>query len=151
MVVAIVLGNWLNNDGSISKLLVKRLQMAKELYDNKEVDKIIVSGGVANAKAGISEASAMEKYLLSIGVKKEDIYLEDKSKTTHENALFSVPIARSLGAKRIIIVSTFEHFTIYSYNPLKMFREAVDKFYEDDDVRVMIYTDGKNDIYGDNE
>ena len=149
MTVAVVLGNWLNNDGSISKLLTKRLEMAKELYDNKEVDKIIVSGGVANAKAGISEALAMERYLVQIGVNQDDILKEDKSTTTHENALFSIPIAKSLGATRIIIVSTFEHFTIYSYNPLKMFREAIDKFY-DEDVRVMIYTDGKNEVYGDN-
>ena len=149
MNVAVVLGNWLNNDGSISKLLTKRLEMVNELYVNKEVSKIIVSGGIANKKAGISEAEAMERYLLSIGVKKEDIYKEDKSTTTHENALFSVPIAKKLGATRIIIVSTFEHFTIYSYNPLKMFREAVDKNYDNDDIRVMIYTDGKNDIYGD--
>ena len=150
MTVAIVLGNWLNDDGSISKLLTKRLEMAKELYFNKEVDKIIVSGGLANKKAGISEAFAMQQYLLQSDVKEEDIILEDNSKTTTENAMFSIPIAKGLGAKRIIIVSTIEHFTIYFYNVLKIFRRAVDKFY-DEDIRLMVYTDGKNDVYGDEE
>lgn len=146
MKVAVVLGNYLNDDASISKLLTKRLEMAYELYKNNEVDKLIVSGGVANKKAGISEAEAMERYLLSVGVKKEDIYKEDQSMTTHENALFSIPIAKKLGANRIIVVSTFEHFTIYSYNPLKFFREAINNCYEkDEDIRVMVYTDGNND------
>lgn len=150
MTVAIVLGNWLNNDGSISKLLEKRLLMAKELYFNKEVDKLIVSGGLANKKAGISEAEAMAKILIKDGVKEEDIIIENKSKTTNENALFSVPLAKKIGAKRIIIVSTIEHFTIYFYNVLKIFRAAIDKYY-DEDIRLMVYTDGKNDVYGDSE
>lgn len=150
MTVAIVLGNWLNNDGSISKLLEKRLLMAKELYFNKEVDKLIVSGGLANKKAGISEADAMAKILIKDGVKEEDIIIENKSKTTNENALFSIPLAKQLGAKRIIVVSTIEHFTIYFYNVLKIFRAAIDKFY-DEDIRLMVYTDGKNDVYGDPE
>ena len=148
MTVAIVLGNWLNNDGSISDLLKKRLEMAKELYFNKEVDKLIVSGGLANKKAGISEAEAMKRFLLLNNVKEEDIILENKSTTTTENAMFSVPIAKDLGANRIIIVSTIEHFTIYFYNVLKIFRKAIDKFY-DEDIRLMVYTDGKNDVYGD--
>lgn len=150
MTVAIVLGNWLNNDGTISKLLEKRLLMAKELYFNKEVDKLIVSGGLANKKAGISEADAMAKILIKDGVKEEDIIIENKSKTTNENALFSIPLAKELGAKRIIVVSTIEHFTIYFYNVLKIFRAAIDKFY-DEDIRLMVYTDGKNDVYGDPE
>ena len=150
MTVAIVLGNWLNNDGSISKLLTKRLEMTKELYFGKEIDKIIVSGGLANKKAGISEAEAMQKYLLASGIPDSDIILENNSKTTTENAMFSVPIAKSLGAKRIIIVSTIEHFTIYFYNVLKIFRNAIDKFYEED-IRLMVYTDGKNDVYEDAE
>ena len=150
MTVAIVLGNWLNNDGTISKLLEKRLLMAKELYFNKEVDKLIVSGGLANKKAGISEADAMAKILIKDGVKEEDIIIENKSKTTNENALFSIPLAKEIGAKRIIVVSTIEHFTIYFYNVLKIFRAAIDKFY-DEDIRLMVYTDGKNDVYGDSE
>ena len=150
MTVAIVLGNWLNNDGSISKLLTKRLEMTKELYFGKEIDKIIVSGGLANKKAGMSEAAAMQKYLLESNIPDSDIILEDNSKTTTENAMFSVPIAKRLGAKRIIIVSTIEHFTIYFYNVLKIFRNAIDKFY-DEDIRLMVYTDGKNDVYEDAE
>ena len=147
MTVAIVLGNWLNDDGSISKILEKRLAMTKELYFGKEVDKIIVSGGLANIKAGISEAEAMAKCLIRDGVNKDDILIENQSKTTNENALFSVPMAKKLGAKKLIIVTTIEHFTVYSYNPLKMFRNAIEKNYEED-VRLMIYTDGLNEIHG---
>ena len=147
MTVAIVLGNWLNDDGSISKILEKRLAMTKELYFGKEIDKIIVSGGLANYKAGISEAEAMAKCLIRDGVNEDDILIENKSKTTNENAIFSVPIAKSLGAKKIIIVTTIEHFTVYSYNPIKMFRNAIEKNYEED-VRLMIYTDGLNEIHG---
>lgn len=151
MNVAIVLGNWLNNDGSISNLLTKRLEMAMELYNNKEVDKLIVSGGLANKKAGIAEAEAMQKYLLEHNINKDDIILENNSKTTVENAMFSVPIAKELGAKRIYVVSTIEHFTIYFYNVLKIFRNAIDKFYGKEDIRLIVYTDTYSEMKGDNE
>ena len=96
MKVAIILGNRMNDDGTISATMKKRLDLTIELFNELKPDKIIVSGGIANEVANVSEASKMEEYLLSKGIDKDLIIQENKSHTTRENALFSVPIAESL-------------------------------------------------------
>lgn len=138
MKVAICLGNRINDDGSFTEIMVKRLELVTELYESKGCDKIICSGGVANPKVSFSEAEMMKKYLVSLGINESDIYTEDKSMTTKENAQYSVPIALELGANTIIIVSTSEHFYKYSYNPIKYFLENI----RDKNIKLMIYTDG---------
>ena len=138
MKVAICLGNRINDDGTFTHIMLRRLSLVKELYDNNGCDKIICSGGIANQLVNNSEAEMMKKYLVEVGIKAEDILLEDKSMTTKENAKYSVPIANSLGADTIIIVSTLEHFLKYSYNPIKYFRDEKDKYIFIDNVRQRI-------------
>ena len=93
MKIAIILGNRMNDDGTISNTMKKRLDLTLELYNEYKPDKIIVSGGIANKVANISEASKMEEYLIEKGLDPELIIKEDNSMTTRENALYSVPIA----------------------------------------------------------
>ena len=93
MKVAIVLGNRINNDGSFTDIMVKRLELALELYNNKMVDKLIVSGGYANPAVNASEAEKMKEYLVSKNVPEELIIEENQSLSTYQNALYSVPIA----------------------------------------------------------
>lgn len=140
MKVAIVLGNRINDDGSFTDIMVKRLELAKELYDNKEIDKIIVSGGIANEKVGFSEAERMKEYLVNRSVPDNLIILEDKSLSTRQNALFSVPIAKKLKADKIFVVSTIEHFIKYNYNVIKYFADAIGK----SNIRLMVYTNSED-------
>lgn len=139
MKVAIILGNRMNDDGTISATMKKRLDLTIELFNELKPDKIIVSGGIANEVANVSEASKMEEYLLSKGIDKDLIIQENKSHTTRENALFSVPIAESLNASTIIVCSTIEHFIDMPYNPVKLFNDAL----KNKDIRIMIYTNAK--------
>jgi vancomycin permeability regulator SanA len=44
--VAVILGNKVNEDGSLSLRLVKRLQCGLDLYKTGRVQKLIVSGGL---------------------------------------------------------------------------------------------------------
>ncbi len=136
MKVAIILGNRMNDDGTISETMKKRLDLTLKLYQELKPDKIIVSGGIANEIAGVSEASKMEEYLVNNGLNKDLIIKEDQSHTTRENALFSVPIALSLKADTIIICSTIEHFTLVPYNTIKYFSDAINN----SNVKIMIYT-----------
>jgi uncharacterized SAM-binding protein YcdF (DUF218 family) len=62
-----------------------------ELYKNKFVDKILVSGGI-NKETGKKEAEEMSEKLINLGVKKENILAEDKSTNSLENVLFSKKI-----------------------------------------------------------
>lgn len=144
MNVSITLGRWLNDDGTISKILENRLLMTLELINEHKVDKVVVSGGIANTKAGISEASAMKSYLLSKGVKEDMIIVEDKSETTNQNFQYSLPKVLGYKPKIVYIVSSNEHFTHYNYNPIKMYTEWLNKYKEEygiEDIRLVIYTD----------
>jgi uncharacterized SAM-binding protein YcdF (DUF218 family) len=72
----------------ISKALRRRLETAViYLKDNPETI-AIVSGGRGNRET-ISEAEAMELYLVEKGIKKSRIRKEDRSRNTFENILFS--------------------------------------------------------------
>lgn len=139
MKVAIILGNRMNDDGTISATMKKRLDLTLELYKELQPDKIIVSGGIANRIAGISEASKMKEYLIDNGIKEDLIILEDESRTTRENALYSVPKALELNPDTIIICSTIEHFTQVPYNTVKFFSDEL----QDKDIRLMVYTNTK--------
>lgn len=136
MNVAVVLGYQLNLDGSMDRILVKRLEMALQLLKEEKIDKVICTGGRPRMEVTLSEAEVMYNYLVEHGVDPELIIKEEKSGSTFGNAKYSVPIAKKLGANRIIIVTTIEHFTNYDYNPLKIFSE----FINDDNIRLMIYT-----------
>lgn len=136
MNVAVVLGYQLNLDGSMDRILVKRLNMALQLLKEEKIDKVIVTGGRPRLEVEVSEAQRMYEYLVENGVDPELIIKEEKSGSTFGNAKYSVPLAKKLGAKKIIIVTTIEHFTNYDYNPLKIFSE----FINDDEIRLMVYT-----------
>ena len=144
MNVSITLGRWLNDDGTISKILENRLLMTKELLDSNRVGMIILSGGIANKKAGISEARAMYNYLAKIGVPVEKMLVEEKSETTNQNFEFSLPMALKFDPKEIYIVSSNEHFTYYDYNPVKMCTRWINEYKKDNDIRLIVYTDTKS-------
>ena len=136
MNVAVVLGYQLNLDGSMDNILVKRLNLALQLLEEENIDKVIVTGGRPKKEIEVSEAQRMYEYLVEKGVEPEKIMKEEKAGSTFGNAKYSVPMAKELGATKIIIVSTIEHFTNYDYNPLKIFSE----FIEDDNIRLVVYT-----------
>lgn len=105
---AIVLGSGIRGD-HVSPNLAKRLDKAVEYSKKNPKAFIIVSGGQGRDEK-ITEAQAMEKYLISKDVPKEKIIKEEKSTTTEENFLFSLEIAREKGldtSKLLYITSAF--------------------------------------------
>ncbi len=119
MIIAIVLGNRLNDDGTPTEILKKRIDLFSKANRMYNFDKVILSGGIANPCAGISEASVMQKMVSNIDLSK--IILEDKSLTTEQNALYSVPIAISLGADTIVLITSPEHMNRPFLNPKSLF------------------------------
>ena len=105
----LILGNTVNQDGTLSHRLQSRVDKGYELYENKIASKIIVSGGLG--KEGYYEAREMKKYLLSKGVNEHDIIMDDEGLTTYETMLNYVPIAKEHHFNSVIIVSQFYHLT----------------------------------------
>jgi len=78
-----------------------RAVRAAELFKQGEAPRILVSGGV--------DSASNKKLLERNGVTNTVIIMEDKSRTTRENAEYSIPLLRQLGAHRVIIVTTWYH------------------------------------------
>lgn len=119
--VVVVLGNRLNDDGTITDLQKDRLEMAIELEELIKPEYFILSGGVANPKALKSEAQAMYDYLVEKGINKDKLLLEDKSHSTVENALYSVPMVVKLDADVLIVCSSPYHFENPAYKLMESF------------------------------
>lgn len=126
-IVAIILGNRLNDDGTITKFQEERLQMAIEIENLFKPDYFILSGGVANPLANMSEAEAMFNYLVDKGINQNKLIKEDQSHSTVENALYSVPIAKKLGAKTIILSTSLYHFKNPCYKTMESFINEIEK------------------------
>ncbi|EKS4343086.1 hypothetical protein B2H94_13095 [Clostridium sporogenes] len=85
-----------------------RLDEGLRLY-NEGYGKYIIVSGAKGPGENISEAEAMEKYLVEKGVDKNFIILEDKSKNTLENIKFSKKKMEDNNLKSSIIVSNKYH------------------------------------------
>ena len=106
----VVLGGYLVYGNQLTKALIKRLNLAIDLYNGqKNKPKIIVSGGKIRQET-ITEAEAMEKYLVAHNIPSKDIIKEDKSKNTLENFKFSNEKLKELKInKNIAFVSNNFH------------------------------------------
>lgn len=79
----IVLGAAVHGDRP-SKVLADRLDAAAEYYKANPNAVIVVTGG-KGMQENITEAAAMEKYLVAKGIPKEKIIKEEAATSTHEN------------------------------------------------------------------
>lgn len=127
MLVAVVLGNRMNDDGTPSQLMLKRMDLTLQMYQKLHPDKIILSGGLANPTAGITEAQFMRNYLIAQGLSPDVLIEENNSLTTKQNAQFSVPMAVQMGADSIVVVTSAEHMSRSFLNPLKLFQKQLAK------------------------
>ena len=136
--VLIVLGYKLNDDNSAHTLLIKRLNMTLKVIADIHPVRVILSGGIPYPEINnTSEAQVMFDYLISHGISPELLIKEEHSVSTRENALFSVPLAKKIGANNILVISTIEHFTEYSYNVLKIFSDQI----HDANIYLSCFTD----------
>ena len=59
------------------------------LYQSKKINKIIISGASGSLKSDLIESDYLKKYLLEIGIPKNDIVCETNSQNTYQNAQFA--------------------------------------------------------------
>lgn len=141
--ILVVLGNYLNDNGTISLTLRKRLELTLEANEIYLPDYIVVTGGLANQKAGITEAKAMYNYLVEHGIDSSKIIQENKSLSTNQNAIYTMEKLEDVDFERLIIVSTIEHFT--NYSTISFFNNAAlgNEKIKAKDIRIMIYTNNE--------
>ncbi len=113
----VVLGAGLRSNGGVPPLLASRLNRGHEVL--AKLDRrapafppmLIVSGGKGPDEPR-SEAAAMAAYLVERGFPADRVLLEEQSRTTEENLLFSKAIADDLrpGARVTVVTSDFHAF-----------------------------------------
>jgi uncharacterized SAM-binding protein YcdF (DUF218 family) len=106
--VGIVLGAALWNDYP-SPALQERLDAAYNLYNSGYYSKIIVSGGMDHNGSTIPEAEGMKHYLMAKGIPDDHIFIEDQSRSTYENLLFSKRIMADNDWKSSIVITHEYH------------------------------------------
>lgn len=105
--VAVILGSKVNTDGSLSKKLKARLDKGLELYENSMVSELYVSGGLG--KEGHYEGTVMAEYLISKGVQKKDVKIDNLGINTRNSAMNFVSDYPSESS--VILVSQYFHIT----------------------------------------
>ena len=117
--VAIILGNRVNDDGTITEIQKERLEMAIEIENEFHPDYFILSGGSPNKLAGISEAKGMYDYLVAKGFNKDKLILEYKNSkkiylffTSIAWTLMMITKLKSYQLGKIMIVAPLSSLTV---------------------------------------
>ncbi len=92
-------------EGKPSLMLRYRLDAAVDYLKERPGTPVVVSGGQGPDEA-VSEAQAMEEYLLDQGIPGDSIYQENRSTGTRENLEFSARIIREEGLPEAVAVVT---------------------------------------------
>lgn len=91
--VAIVLGGLVSINPKREQIEFQsnadRILQVLPLYEEGRVDKILLSGGSGRLIAKEKEADYIARYLIEIGVDSNDVWIENQSRNTYENALYS--------------------------------------------------------------
>lgn len=111
--VAVVFGNKVNEDGTLSPRLQARLDNALELYYKGKVEYIIVSGGLG--KEGFYEGDKMKDYLVSKGFSANRIVVDNHGDNTLKTVENTKNICKTHGFKSVIVVSQWFHITRTKY------------------------------------
>ncbi|AWO85973.1 YdcF family protein [Gordonia terrae] len=105
----IVLGAGLLDGSRVGPLLASRLDRGREIYDLARasgLDPLIICSGGRGGDERLSEAAAMAEYLVSKGVDRDAIALEDRSTDTAENLRYSRRVLDERGVTEPVAVVT---------------------------------------------
>ncbi len=88
-----------------------RLWQSLKLLNQGRIKKLLISGGSGSIDAPYDkEAIHIQEFLIQLGIPKEKIIIENESKNTYENALFTKKIIDSLNTgKEILLITSAFH------------------------------------------
>lgn len=113
--VAVVFGASVYGNGSLSPILEDRVETAIELYRDRKVDRILVSGDARHPS--YNEPKAMYEYLVSHAVAPKDVIVDTSGRSTYETCLRAKEV---FGLKQAVLVSQGFHLSraLYIANQL---------------------------------
>ena len=110
----IVLGGMVSYDEEYDRLQfqrgVDRLLQAIELYKRGIIKKIIFTGGSGSVlHPDKKEGMFVKRYLLTLGIPEHDFFIENESKNTYENAIFTKKLIdqENIKGNFLLITSAF--------------------------------------------
>lgn len=105
--VAVILGTKVNEDGTLSPRLIKRLECGFDLFKNKRVKMVVVSGGLGIE--GYYEGTMMKEFLLKKGLPDTCIRVDNKGDNTRATVRNTVLLMHELNFSSAIVVSQYFH------------------------------------------
>ena len=105
--VAVVMGARVYADGRLSDALKDRVRTACDVYHQRVVGKLIVSGGPG--EGAVHETEAMARFAIQMGVRPEDIVLDKFGLNTDSTVRNTGVLFREMRASRILVVSHGYH------------------------------------------
>lgn len=115
----VVLGAPLRADGGLTRALAERVAAAVELYRAGGGRHVVASGGTTRG-APRAEAHAMAEALAAAGVPASALVVEDRSRSTADNARMTAELLAPLAARRVWLVTQPFH----GRRAARMFRRA---------------------------
>ena len=106
--IIIVLGAGLRDDGRPGPALTRRTRQAAQLWNQGVAPLVLCTGGQSEYYPR-TEAAACRDILLGAGLPAEAILMEERSRSTEENAIFSRRILDALRLSRVVLVSDSYH------------------------------------------
>lgn len=107
--IAVILGNKINEDGTLSERLEKRMECGLNLFRNGRVKKLLVSGGLG--KEGFYEGDKMREYLIKNNVPDSVIIVDNLGDNTIATVDNTLRLKDSLNFHSLIVVSQYFHLT----------------------------------------
>ncbi|EHI71003.1 YdcF family protein [Streptococcus ictaluri] len=101
----VVLGSGLNGD-QVTPLLASRIKKGIAIYQKNPGSQLIMSGGKGEDEL-IAEGEAMYQYAIAQGVPEEAILVENQSRNTRENILFSKKLMTK--SQHFCLVTNYYH------------------------------------------
>jgi uncharacterized SAM-binding protein YcdF (DUF218 family) len=83
------------------------------LYKQGKIKRILITGGNVNIKGlkidATQESKKVKEVLISMGVDEKDIYLEEKARNTHENAVNTKRMLKPYFGEKMLLVTSAMH------------------------------------------
>lgn len=105
--LGVILGNKVNEDGTLSERLKARLDKGLELYRSGQVRMLFVSGG--RGKEGFYEGDEMKKYLVHAGVPDSLVIADNAGNNTEATARNAAAFVTSKNIRSVTIISQYFH------------------------------------------
>jgi uncharacterized SAM-binding protein YcdF (DUF218 family) len=113
--LGIVLGGFSNYNEKNEKIdftaNADRILQTIDLYKTGKISKIIISGGSGRVVGfKFKESEYVSQYLKNLGIPDIDIIIENRSRNTHENALFTKTVLKdSVINRKILLITSASH------------------------------------------